>query len=858
MRSAKLPASVGGYRFSCTLNVVSLAFLAIRQPAMQIWGWTLHREAVIGAQRIIQSMGDVMGNSKSVRFKGHLLIGVFAALTPVLVMAQESQLEEVTVTARKVAESELNVPVDVNAFTAADIQNLGLKSMQDVADFTPNFYINNDSSSQAGRAFQSLIIRGLVPGVGNETGSTFINGAPMATNFLDSVDDVERVEILEGPQSAYFGRETFAGAVNVVTKTPSADPQGHLDALVGSNDWQDIRASVEGPLLGDTLTGRISGRIYDMQGQYRNAGGPDEYLGDESTRSLSIALAYKPSDRLSVKLNGIIWSDDDGPPATGKFSALDYNCNAGAAPTGVKNYICGTVPNHPALPLGANTPIDPLFQSTLLNNSLGIMNNIDGPPSIDHGGLERRSWHTDLIVDYKVPDLNWTLSSISALNYSAQSFIASLAVQNTYDIPNPNYTPTCNCEMYNNWLQYQRQLNKDASQEIRLTSDPARALRGMIGVSYYTTLMDLNTDGLDPYGPANFFPESPTKTQTAGVFFSVSYDLLPALHLTAEGRYQQDRVGAYTVANGQDDLQVNGKFTNFVPRVTLQYDLSDSPDKSMVYAAYSQGVNPGTFNNVLLTLAPIQRASLASQGFGNVGIAVNPEKLDNYEIGLKGRWLDGRVQLSSSIFYDVWNDQIQQITAIIPGVNSAGQPNGSTLTTTISDNAGKSTVQGFEIQGAAIPVTNLTVNFATGLANSKLINYVCLSCSAYTGTTNVDGHEFANYPKWTGTLGAEYRHVLAPRYEGFFRGDFIYRSGLWESLANTAKTNPTERFNFRLGFDHDGGYRVELFVLNAFNNEALVSVQNNVDVLSPGFAQRDLTVGMPLLRQFGVRASYKF
>ncbi len=133
-------------------------------------------------------------------------------------------LEEIVVTARKREENVMKTPVSVAALSSEDIAVRGITSFNDLANATPGLNINNANSGRNDRSFQQISLRGFTPATTTSTlTASFIDGVPVASaTALSAVSDPERVEVLKGPQAAYFGRDTFAGAVNVVTRKPSA------------------------------------------------------------------------------------------------------------------------------------------------------------------------------------------------------------------------------------------------------------------------------------------------------------------------------------------------------------------------------------------------------------------------------------------------------------------------------------------------------------------------------------------------------------------------------------------------------------------------------------------------------------
>lgn len=766
-------------------------------------------------------------------------------------VAQTATIEEVIVTARKREESLMEVPLTVTAHSAQAIEQRGVKSLEDLAQFTPSFTITNAGGTSGGRWQQGLTIRGI------PAASVFIDGASAGRGIVQDIDDVERVEVLKGPQSSYFGRSTFAGAVNVVTKTPSNEFGGKVSALLGSDDWYDVRASVEGPIFTEKLTGRISVRMQEMDGPYKNYGAAPARLGGQSTKSISGALYSEPFEGLRIKLYGHYSDNSDGPAPLAKFARSDYNCNASQTnPAGPNNFICGTLPDVNERRLAADGVIDELYIRTVLNNSRGVLNPVFNRnyPYIDHAGLEQRIYHANLRVDYDIPAIGATFTSLTATNANDRNLLQDQDLQATTTRPNPAFPANPNVQPFVNWLIQLQGRDDDTSQEFRLVSDQDQRFRWLLGASYVWKVVQQSVGGMTPFAGATLINNGePNKTATTGGFFGLSYDILPQLSLDLEGRYQIDKVMLYnrTLADVQT-LAVENEFKNFVPRVNLSYRPWDD---GSIYATYSEGVNPGSFNSRFLTAAPIQIAAL--QQFSGASLIVQPEELKNYEVGIKQTLLDGRATIAASAYYAKWTNQITQQQASVPNVDAAGNPSGGFALIIIRTNIGETEVQGLEFEGTLLATDSLSINLAGAINESEIKENLCLTCATITGNPDVSGNELPRYPKWNGSLGVQYKDDLTADMRWYTRGDLIYQAGVWEEVSNLVKTDETKRVNLRLGLETDR-YTLEAFVLNAFDDRTLTSPELNSDALSPGLSDRAVNALMPLPRQYGVRYTYNF
>ena len=182
----------------------------------------------------------------------------------------QAQIEEIVVTARKKEESLQDVPLSIAAFSSEQLQVRGVLSNYGVAAFTPNF----NTSQRVGRDNDRPVIRGMsAPGNrGEPNASYFIDGIFIArTISTANTNSMERVEVLRGPQSAQFGRATFAGAVNYITRTPTNEMAGEVFARAGSSDERVLSGWWSGPIVEDKLLFLLSGAYDEYGGQWNNA-----------------------------------------------------------------------------------------------------------------------------------------------------------------------------------------------------------------------------------------------------------------------------------------------------------------------------------------------------------------------------------------------------------------------------------------------------------------------------------------------------------------------------------------------------------------------------------------------------------
>ncbi|MDG2241874.1 MAG: TonB-dependent receptor [Rhodospirillaceae bacterium] len=767
--------------------------------------------------------------------------------------ATAQQLEEIIVTSRQREESLLDIPLTVTAFSAEDIVVKGIDELTDIVDFSPGFYYSEHSVGKSARENRRLIFRGMQPRTDIQTrqsATVFIDGAPILGAEIGSTEDYERIEVIKGPQSAYFGRSTFAGAINAITKTPGNEFAGRLNAEYGRFGTVDLGLSLEGALVEDKLAIRVSGSFFDTEGQYRNAANPDQKLGERSTKSGGATLYFTPSDNFSAKVRFRIWNDSDGPDAGTAYGPDNapssfFNCNPGGTVFGSPiDWICGTVPETTP-DLIAMDLIETQAIRDMISGASASVPYILGDKSIPDGfGLERNALETSLVMDW-VTDSNITFSSLTAIHKDDFSSVNDLDRRQTEGLFGGllGFPSTA--------AAYDLRMNKlsDFSQEVRVASADDQNLRWIVGGTYSerdfkiqnaSILAGLRLGGFTD--PGDFF-----EAKTSAVFGAAAYDINDWATLSVEARYQWDKITeGEIVGNNLSDT-----FKAFTPRVIL--DLKPNDDTT-VYLNYARGTNPGRFNAGLLGRTQAELDQIAQQTGADT--SVPEEQLDNFEVGVKGSLMDGRAFYSVAAYYAKWRDV--QIPNLVTITNALGA---TEVIGNVTAGGGKADLKGLEIEGSIAATENLTLDGTFAWNNTDLKKFESPDATALLGNPTITGlgKEFSRTPEFSGSASAFYIQEFNNDWDWFLRGDYIFRGSTWATNANITKTGNSHRFNLRTGFE-SGDLRLEAYVTNLTNDKTPSSLQALFDLsgLSGFIGARVLAVGLPDRRAFGVRSSYSF
>jgi outer membrane receptor protein involved in Fe transport len=301
-----------------------------------------------------------------------------------------------------------------------------------------------------------------------------------------------------------------------------------------------------------------------------------------------------------------------------------------------------------------------------------------------------------------------------------------------------------------------------------------------------------------------------------------------------------------------------------MPRFIADFKANED---TTIYLSYAEGVLPGLFNPALIGLSDSQLAEIASQT-GGADVEVEEEVAENWELGLKRSFLDGRGFISAAYYTtDLTNVHIPSV-ASYTGVDEETGDSIQVATGNITGQGGTADLSGLEIEGTVLLNENLTLGFTYALNDSELGSTFFSPDAADLlgdGTLAV-GNEFSRYPKTSGSVSLDFNKDVAAG-EFFARADVIYTGKMYASNAMLAHTGTGQRINLRTGLDTDQ-YRLELFCTNCFEDEQPKGLQAMWDLsgITGGFGDgvttaagpRILAMSLPDKRVFGVRASVKF
>lgn len=461
--------------------------------------------------------------------------------------------QQIVVTSRRIRERLMDAPLSVSAYTSAMLEESGARDIVDIARMTPGIAMQD-----ASRTNDTPFIRGMSVNSAfrdQQHASSFIDGVYVQglSRTLDFNTEVERVEVIRGPQSALFGRSTFSGAINYVTKLPSKTLEGRVVATLGQYGRKDLSANISGP-VNDMLQYRIAVQGHKYDGQWKNAG-DGLPIGGEKTEGGSVMLRLTPTADVEVLLRSSQTRFDDGHSPTVLVGASANNCNLG----GTRAFRCGDVP---------------VPTQVSLNLSL-----VDG-------GYRRIEQNRNYVK------VNWTLADMelsSTTSTNRETF--------RYYVDGDG-TPLVTAGGLYHGLFVEK--FTDTSQDLRLSS---RALGGklryLVGLYYFD-----GTYGIDSEKPTASLA-TPLRSVNKSVYGSLAYTFAGGVTVSFDARQQSDEI---TVADAAGVVVRRQKTTNLLPRVIV--DWKPSADQTF-YASVSKGSKPATFNTI--TGTPPDKVQVSEQ-----------------------------------------------------------------------------------------------------------------------------------------------------------------------------------------------------------------------------------------------------
>jgi iron complex outermembrane recepter protein len=777
---------------------------------------------------------------KGLRFAGHrnsnrlyaavaamaALIGLPLAAQADATGAEAASLDEVVVTANKLnSQKVLDIPVSIQAISGEALQAAGVSGIMDVAGNIPGLSIQD-----LGPGDKKYVIRG-INSTGDSTIGVYYGEAVVSGSNADDgggfqsdirLYDLDRIEVLRGPQGTLYGASSMSGTIRFIPKSPDLNALGGYLTVEGSDTAHasgnyNFNGALNLPIIDGVLALRLVGwKLYDSG--YVNqirvgqgaAGQPLGYLkgvNDDDVGGGRAILRYKPTDQLNIEVN--YTSQTETSDGSSRYT-----------PAGVTAFNAGP---------GSNIP--PVQGCDLCNTD-----------------VTQSPWSDNIKVFGATVTYDTGLGTVTGTtnqyNRRTDFSFDSTPILVSFDVPVPAQT----------FEPRNREVN---SSEIRYASafdSPVNFVAGVYREHDHQVLdvqvIATNSLGL-PIGPfcsanscdaltypgtgSTFFGRQDERSSTSYAGFGeATWKITDAWTAVAGIRYFTESLeGVQTQTHpfggfpGSPTLvplpDPNETFNKVTWKANLSYKFSDA---LLGYATVSTGFRSGGLNAV-------------SEPFEPIPAAYSPDSLTNYELGAKGRLANGMFDYQADVYYIRWsNMQVQQTTA-----------DGAFV---YQGNAGEATVKGVEFELTAHPIEYLTASITGSYSDAYLTEGATPEQYALNPTLGLAGDTIPNVPKFQAALFLKYRRPIGNGWEGVVATNVTYRDGVdsyFSSNAFNLPLSPYTLVGLQLGLIQ-GPWSVTAFARNLTDNRAQVSAINSTQDPSGLLTVRPRTIGLTLTRTF--------
>jgi iron complex outermembrane recepter protein len=699
-----------------------------------------------------------------------LFTSIFAVIAPAA--WAQLQLEEVIVTAQKRVESLQDVPISVSAVSGDKMEQYGITNLEKLTAYVPNFSMNQTgiSSTITVRGISSGINQSFEQSVGMYNDGIYFGKAQLARLPLF---DMERIEVLRGPQPILFGKNSIAGAVSLITAKPEDEFGGSAQVLYEPEHGErDYRVVVTGPLT-DTISGRLSMMYREMDGWTENMAVNNRDEKEEEETVMRLGLKWEATDDLTFNLK----YENAQFDTVGRNIELLNDTVREDNPPGGRSYLTalpGFVNTLNTL-IGAGARTGPLITSYVQDDGKLNDKRTSGPWDSSQNNVD-----------------NWMLNTDYQLGDHTLTFVTGLLGYKSDESCDCDYTSAPiidNSILVEEFDQF--------SQEIRLTSPGGETVDYIAGVFYQESELDLNdkinvpVDSLLRLLNNNFAGISTKRkfeqdTEVWAAFAQATWNISEDWRLIVGGRYtQEDKDGyrrqTHINAAGDDVFDtsplLNALFGNlrveahqiedsrsenaFTPQLTVQWDATDD---IMLYASYVEGFKSGGYDNrsnAHPDIAYVVPGTVAS----TVGAwEFDKEEAQSFELGMKATLADGAAEVNVAVYYTEYDDL--QSSVFDGGVGFNVQ------------NAGMATTQGVEIDGRWRVAEYLTLTGSMAYLDFEFDDFDVAQCwfgqsvlepdsvtNAALSLCDASGERKEFTPEWKGVVGADFFYPVSDGLE---------------------------------------------------------------------------------------------
>ncbi len=705
-------------------------------------------------------------------------------------------LEEIIVTAQKRAQSIQDVPISISAFSSSSLEQRGVNNVSDLQNFVPGLHFGKTDLGQAVVSLRG--ISGNYFGIGFDPGvAIHIDGHYLQSSAFMTRDfhDVERTEVLRGPQGTLYGKNVVGGTINIITNKPTDEVEGRLDVEIGNYNQRKIKGVLNMP-ISNTLKGRIAVVSEDRDGYTKNLTNGERLDASDYT-SFRGSLLFTPTENLEILLNGYDYRNS-GTPGPG---ALIYGYPSADT---LANFLGERISN-PWLQVdvGANPTVDDrrVVRSTLAH------------------GQDDRAQGISLDIDWSLGD--YTVKLLSSYNDSLTDVIKDVSNSDIVQLLVPA-----------------RSRYETFSQELQLGYDSGETFKWIAGFYYYTEDSRLDFavgssyDLLGAGQPSRLDTFQTVKTTSLGAFAQLDHRITDQLELTYGVRYSRDEKdfsSGFSV--GVWDGDPNWTFKDFGENPNLQND-AWSKVTGRLAANY-------TVNDDVMLFASIASGYKAG-GFTDSG-SFRPETVIAYETGVKSLLWDKRLQMNLTGFYNDYQDKQESQTK-----------NNALFVT----NAASAEIYGVEAEMQARPVPALEVTTMIAYMHARFGSYTDALDVTRNVVEDLSGNIIPEVPEWKISLAAAYTWEMGDYGNITAWANFNWVDDVYLRAFNIPKDLQPSHFTSNASLTWvsvEGDWSISLFADNIEDND----ITGSFATFSEAYGQVHSAILQPP-RTYGLTVGYRF
>lgn len=702
------------------------------------------------------------------------------------------ELLSLTVNTRKFDEPFRDVPKSLSLITEQEIRSLKLNSIHELTEFIPNLSFRKSF----GRTSERPVSRGI----------SNLTGAPVVGILLDGqairristslpLYDMQQVEVIKGPEVAYYGRSTFVGAINLIPVKPSFESYTELGIQIAEHNEHDAHILANRKITND-LALLVSARNYEKGNDLDNTlGDTNNGYGAEKSETFSFSGTWTPTEKLELYLRIAHQNDHDGPMPTYLQNSSFNNCYFDT----YSQYYCGDL----------ETP------STFGYNH-------------EHEGFELG-----------------TIAENDSAHFKAKWLGDDKEIQFVYASNKSDSKSIFDGDLYEKQIGLSDYSEKLKSENFELVSNfnLQNNRRFIIGLSKYELEKDVVIENYRYFG-SQLLPLGLERNHdfvdNHSIFMGYAFSFANSIESTIDLRYSIDKIKTHVGTQDLPNLDSN-TWRTLSPKFTLSKKING--DSTLIYSSIARSQKPGGFNSQLADLDYVdddERQRLLK--YSNF----DEEKLITFETGVRSEIFHKKAWIDANVFLYSWQDL--QLTQSL-SYQSSNRP--SRVSSII--NGGKARSLGGEIDLSWEMSENWALKTGIGFADSKLIDTTTSAQEELTGDGSVHGHKTPNWPTVSGHLILNYKRNIKQNLQFFSTSSFTFEDERFVAEHNLARLESTEKFNLSLGI-RNNRWSLSLWCKQLNDDQALESASRFIDLAN---FRRGFGLSMPERRQVGLSFNIK-